>query len=114
MVIFVLLDFIGNELSASLGWKAALFKLFGCECNKSSDLSHCLPVLPFLENSFIFILAQSVINLRFQGAAIVDQPVCIIRWGAYTDEPNPWISSWGFDENSGSTVCFKILQYAVD
>lgn len=52
MVIFVLLDFIDNELSASLGWKAALFKLFGCECNKSSDLSHCLPVLPFLENSF--------------------------------------------------------------
>ncbi|KAL9424658.1 hypothetical protein AB3S75_031724 [Citrus x aurantiifolia] len=38
------------------------------------------------------------------GATIVDQPVCIIRWGAYTDEPNPWISSWGFDENSGSTT----------
>ncbi|KDO72556.1 hypothetical protein CISIN_1g0260521mg [Citrus sinensis] len=38
------------------------------------------------------------------GATIVDQPVCIIRWGEYTDEPNPWISSWGFDENSGSTT----------
>lgn len=38
------------------------------------------------------------------GATIVDQPVCIIRWGVYTDEPNPWISSWGFDENSGSTT----------
>lgn len=34
MVIFVLSDFIENELSASLEWKAALLILFGCECNK--------------------------------------------------------------------------------
>lgn len=114
MVIFVLLDFIDNELSASLGGKRPFSN---CLAVNVTNLVICpIACLSYLfwRILFNFILAQSVINLRFQGAAIVDQPVCIIRWGEYTDEPNPWISSWGFDENSGSTVCFKILQYAVD
>lgn len=51
--------------------------------------------------SDVYTLETAVL---LSGAKIVDQPVCIIRWGVYTDEPNPWISSWGFDENSGSTT----------
>ncbi|KAL5741226.1 hypothetical protein ACOSP7_027958 [Xanthoceras sorbifolium] len=35
------------------------------------------------------------------GATIVDQPVCILRWGSYPDESYPWNSPWNFNENTG-------------
>lgn len=43
-----------------------------------------------------------------QGATIVDQQVCITRWGTYTDEDDLWNSSpCNHEGNSGSSVCMR-------
>lgn len=40
-----------------------------------------------------------------QGATIVDQPVCIARWGQYDEPSNFWDRpSWSFEDYE-STVC---------
>lgn len=42
----------------------------------------------------------------FQGATIVDQRVCISRWGQYEDEFDLWNRpSWKIEDDTGSTVC---------
>lgn len=42
-----------------------------------------------------------------QGATILDQQVCIARWGYYEDEYDYWNqSSWKPEEARDSTVCF--------
>ncbi|KAF8390239.1 hypothetical protein HHK36_024764 [Tetracentron sinense] len=39
------------------------------------------------------------------GATIVDQPVCISRWGQYEDEYDIWnMSSWKFEDETSSTA----------
>ncbi|KAK3212747.1 hypothetical protein Dsin_017453 [Dipteronia sinensis] len=46
------------------------------------------------------------------GATIVDQPVCILRWGSYPDESYPWNSPWNFDEKTGSTTTTHTDKFA--
>ena len=72
-----------------------------------SNLTSC--ILP----SWYFIAIVSLIIaqiLMCQGATIVDQSVCISRWGSYVDDAYSWDgSSWKTQENSSSTVCINFF-----
>ncbi|XP_022891255.1 binding partner of ACD11 1-like isoform X2 [Olea europaea var. sylvestris] len=46
------------------------------------------------------------------GATIVDQPVCISRWGNYGDDYNIWnLTSWKIEDESGSSYAQGQRQY---
>lgn len=45
--------------------------------------------------------------LMCQGATIVDQSICISRWGSYIDDASPW--DWKTREDTSSMVCVNLF-----
>ena len=55
----------------------------------------------FMLRVAVWLFANHVRFMIFQGATIVDQRVCISGWGIYGDEPDPWRNSpWNYESNS--------------
>lgn len=57
--------------------------------------------------------AYSFLVLTCQGATIVDQHVCITRWGSYEDENDTWYSPLNHEVHTGSTVCIKLDAFCI-
>jgi hypothetical protein len=48
--------------------------------------------------------------LSYQGATIVDQPVCITRWGCY-DDNNFWQQTWSIEEETVVVCIYLMMQH---
>ena len=67
--------------------------------------------MPHQSESLVDFVAILLLILKFQGATIVDERVCITHWGTYADESYSWNGpSWKNENNFGPPVCIHILQ----